>query len=167
MAPNATGYYWNDERVEQLKGLWADGLSYSQIARKLGGGVTRNAVIGQVSRLNLAGRTQSARTVRPRIANVAPVSRRAPEPQLPVIELPPVVLGSGEHVTVMTVRDCHCRSPIGDPGDEAFHFCGQTPRRGSPYCEAHARKAYQPQQANKGASAKAFRDSGMARTGLG
>ena len=36
---------WTDERVEQLKKLWAEGLSASQIAAQLGG-VSRNAVIG-------------------------------------------------------------------------------------------------------------------------
>ena len=35
---------WTDERVELLKKLWAEGLSASQIAGRLGG-VTRNAVI--------------------------------------------------------------------------------------------------------------------------
>jgi GcrA cell cycle regulator len=40
---------WTDERVELLKKLWADGLSASQIAARLGG-VTRNAVIGKVHR---------------------------------------------------------------------------------------------------------------------
>jgi len=47
---------WTDERVEKLKGLWADGLSASQIAKDLGG-VTRNAVIGKVHRLGLPART--------------------------------------------------------------------------------------------------------------
>ena len=45
---------WNDERVELLKRLWAEGLSASQIASRLGG-VTRNAVIGKVHRLGLSG----------------------------------------------------------------------------------------------------------------
>ena len=34
----------------------------------------------------------------------------------------------------------------GDPAASEFHFCGRGPKAGSPYCEAHARKAYQPQQ---------------------
>lgn len=46
---------WNDERVEQLRKLWADGLSASQIASTLGG-VSRNAVIGKVHRLKLSSR---------------------------------------------------------------------------------------------------------------
>ena len=49
---------WNDERVELLKKLWADGLSASQIASRLGG-VTRNAVIGKVHRLGLSGARQA------------------------------------------------------------------------------------------------------------
>jgi GcrA cell cycle regulator len=49
---------WTDERVEKLKKLWADGLSASQIAAQLGG-VSRNAVIGKVHRLNLPGRAKS------------------------------------------------------------------------------------------------------------
>ena len=46
---------WNDERVEILKKLWAEGQSASQIAKELGG-VTRNAVIGKVHRLGLSNR---------------------------------------------------------------------------------------------------------------
>ena len=46
---------WTDDRVEILTKLWGEGLSASQIARELGD-VTRNAVIGKVHRLGLAGR---------------------------------------------------------------------------------------------------------------
>ena len=67
---------WTDERVERLKKLWADGLSASQIAAQLGG-VSRNAVIGKVHRLNLPGRAKSggqaaARTKRATAAPRAP-----------------------------------------------------------------------------------------------
>ena len=50
---------WTDERVEQLKKLWSDGLSASQIAAELGG-ITRNAVIGKVHRLGLVRPHQGA-----------------------------------------------------------------------------------------------------------
>lgn len=53
---------WTDERVETLKALWTQGLSTSQIAAQLGG-ITRNAVIGKVSRLGLAGRPKPAKPV--------------------------------------------------------------------------------------------------------
>lgn len=51
---------WTDERVEQLKRLWMEGLSASQIAAQLGEGVTRNAVIGKVHRLKLSARAKPA-----------------------------------------------------------------------------------------------------------
>ena len=135
---------WTDERVEQLKSLWTEGLSASQIARVLGG-VTRNAVIGKVHRLGLAGRAGPARTERPRSMSPRSVVRIAvPEPE--IIEEDPVVLEDGRFATVLTINDRMCRWPIGDPAESEFHFCGRKPKTGSPYCEAHARKAYQPQQ---------------------
>jgi GcrA cell cycle regulator len=46
--------------VELLSRLWLEGRSASQIATALGGGLTRNAVIGKVHRLGLAGRVKSS-----------------------------------------------------------------------------------------------------------
>jgi GcrA cell cycle regulator len=60
-----TGQAWNDERVARLKKLWAEGLSASQISFRLGG-VTRNAVIGKVSRLGLTKRKSMTRKLAPR-----------------------------------------------------------------------------------------------------
>ena len=65
---------WTDDRVELLKKLWTEGLSASQIAGRLGAGVTRNAVIGKVHRLNLSGRVQQQRSAQPR----APRKQREP-----------------------------------------------------------------------------------------
>ena len=47
---------WIQERVEQLEEFWASGMSASLIARALGPGVTRSAVISKVHRLRLPGR---------------------------------------------------------------------------------------------------------------
>ena len=46
---------WTDERIQQLKDLWSQGLSASEIADILGD-ITRNAVIGKAHRLGLSGR---------------------------------------------------------------------------------------------------------------
>lgn len=50
---------WTDQRVELLTKLWTDGLSAATIARELGMSVTRNAVIGKVHRIGLAGRAKT------------------------------------------------------------------------------------------------------------
>jgi GcrA cell cycle regulator len=137
---------WTDERVEQLKSLWTEGLSASQIARVMGSGITRNAVIGKVHRLGLAGRASPARNDRPRIAATPRVALRVHTPAPPVVEEDPILLDDGSFATVLTINDRMCRWPIGDPSENEFHFCGHKPKNGSPYCDAHARKAYQPQQ---------------------
>lgn len=55
------------------------------------------------------------------------------------------VLASGKPLTILTVNDRTCKWPIGSPADRSFHFCGLKPKKGKPYCEAHCRRAYQPQ----------------------
>jgi GcrA cell cycle regulator len=50
---------WTEDRVELLKKLWSEGLSASQTAIELGGGISRNAVIGKVHRLGLSARAKS------------------------------------------------------------------------------------------------------------
>src|SRR3972149_3775965 len=123
---------WTDERVELLKKLWAEGLSASQIAARLGG-VTRNAVIGKVHRLGLSGRATSSRSSSPR-------PRRAPVPRAGPLN---------ERASILTLKEAMCRWPIGDPGEPEFHFCGRKSCGTLPYCEHHARMAYQPVQARR------------------
>jgi GcrA cell cycle regulator len=78
---------WTDDRVTLLKKLWTDGLSASQIAKQLGG-VTRNAVIGKVHRLGLAGRAAPSRPVK-RIST--PIVRaRPPVAVSPAVSTPPL-----------------------------------------------------------------------------
>lgn len=156
---------WTDERVELLKKLWLDGQSASQIAKQLGGGVTRNAVIGKVHRLGLAGRAAPSRPVK-RIA--APVVRPRPAPSAPsaprmvvvaptqAANPPAVRSSSGERgsVGVLGLESRMCRWPIGDPTDADFGFCGKPAAPGMPYCEEHAKIAYQPQIQKKKGGAK-------------
>jgi GcrA cell cycle regulator len=156
---------WNDERVELLKKLWADGLSASQIAGRLGG-VTRNAVIGKVHRLGLSGRattsrmkshrprvrTQSAkRLMKPRFASGNPAFRNLyladTEPYVPPAE--ELVIPLKERKYIQTLTEVDCRWPIGDPQQADFHFCGKQKINGLPYCEVHARRAFQPPQARR------------------
>lgn len=51
-----TGLEWPEAHVEQLRALWAEGKTATEIAMALGNGFTRNAVIGKVHRLKLARR---------------------------------------------------------------------------------------------------------------
>lgn len=140
---------WNDERVERMKALWTEGFSASQIARQLGNGITRNAVIAKIDRLRQKGAFGGAppRTVQQRQPRVTAIPKVPEFKSIPVVETvieePPPILDDGTHVTMLTVSDKTCRWPIGDPQEESFHFCGRRPALGRAYCESHARKAYQ------------------------
>ena len=84
---------WTDERIDQLKRLWGQGMTASQIADELGG-VSRNAVIGKAHRLGLEARPSPVKggdaasgaaaapagSAPPAEKTAAPVSRPAPAP---------------------------------------------------------------------------------------
>jgi GcrA cell cycle regulator len=153
LAEGAMTAGWTEERVGALKKLWLEGQSASQIAKQLGGGVTRNAVIGKVHRLGLSGRAapsqpaRAPRTPRPRAPIAQPSAPRRieavqPRPMTPVAPPPaPELPGTA---TVMTLGAHMCKWPIGDPTSREFSFCGRRASEGV-YCVEHARVAYQPQ----------------------
>jgi GcrA cell cycle regulator len=163
---------WTDERVESLRQHWAEGKSASQIAALLGHGLTRNAVIGKVHRLGLAGRAKSPgpSAPRPRPPSSAPAHRIA-APRAPMIGVVPrvvrganalalapetlldaqprilesVVLPMSPRVTIVELREAMCRWPLGDPTSPEFRYCG-APSSSGPYCAHHGALAYQPAQ---------------------
>ena len=169
---------WTDERVERLKKLWADGLSASQIAAQLGG-VSRNAVIGKVHRLNLPGRAKSGgqssvrtkrTTTAPRAPNYAgrtasqttrTVSRSnggaALKQDLDVVAaeevdtrpMEDVVVPISRRLSLIELSERTCKWPVGDPLQEGFHFCGNDSGDSSPYCGYHAKMAFQPSSERK------------------
>ncbi len=159
---------WTDERVELLRQLWLDGKSASQISTQLGHGVTRNAVIGKVHRLGLAGRAKapSSAASPPRAASAPRMSPRpAPsgprtmvrgatalalsvEPTLdtrPVFQEDDVVVPMSLRVTIVELKEGMCRWPLGDPTSADFRYCGSLAASG-PYCGHHGKLAYQPVQ---------------------
>ena len=157
---------WTDDRVTLLKKLWTDGLSASQIAKQLGG-VTRNAVIGKVHRLGLAGRAAPSRPVkrivvapartRPTLVvpPVAAVKAVETAPKAPVAATPAAAVAKapkanaplerrGDLIGVLQLGTNMCKWPIGDPGDADFGFCGAHCTSGAVYCTEHAAIAFQP-----------------------
>lgn len=159
MSDAATG--WTDDRVELLAKLWSEGLSASQIAAILGGGVTRNAVIGKVHRLGLSGRAKAGapvaqRPAKPRVvASTVPADVARPQPRpvestLPARDVADMrwmsdpAIPETQLVGILDLRDSMCKWPIGDPAKPDFGFCGAKAMSGLPYCGHHCRMAYQP-----------------------
>jgi len=78
-------------------------------------------------------------------ATTLPVSQSPPSYPDPALVTNPVRRIAGRKVvTTAMLTSATCRWPIGDPVDPAFHYCGQSPRSDSPYCETHDRLSYQP-----------------------
>lgn len=149
---------WTEERVELLRKLWLGGHSASQVAAELGG-VTRNAVIGKVHRLGLSGRgqpTSSIKRVRrprqsthPRLPRTRTIGNTALKleydiaPHADVRPLDDIVVPIAKRLSIQTLTERTCKWPIGDPTQTDFHFCGHDSLDSTPYCEYHARVAYQ------------------------
>jgi GcrA cell cycle regulator len=66
------------------------------------------------------------------------------EPYVPPVE--ELVIPLAERKSIETLLECDCRWPIGDPQEAEFHFCAKKKVAGLPYCEFHARRAFQPPQ---------------------
>lgn len=130
---------WTDERVALLKKLWGEGRTAAEIARSLGGGFTRNAVIGKAHRLKLSSRISPvSSTPKVKAAN----TQRVHVPKVKAAPPPPVKIDV-KRIKFVDLKERMCRWPLGDPQDADFAFCGCSAVPGLPYCADHARMAYQ------------------------
>src|SRR6185295_4211256 len=123
---------WPEARSELLKELWAKGLTASQIARRIGEGITRSAVLGRAHRLDLATRSKAAATRNGRVSKNRMFTKRNPnfkfggsslsrrtapgtQPSpasnaVPYGEAP--VPPSYRHIRFLQLRRWHCRFPL-------------------------------------------------------
>ena len=151
---------WTDEMDERLRELVAKGLSAKQIALELRIGKSRNAIIGRMHRIRIAGRTSWGGAEHPKRVRVskprAPKKPKQPNysifsarraqamPQsLPAEPLPPAiepVIPVDQRITIDTLENHHCRWPYGDAG--SFHFCGKQKVVGLAYCQQHSARAF-------------------------
>lgn len=117
---------WTAEKIKQLKKLWLKGKSTIEIGKELG--ISKNAVVGKVHRLELAARPSPIKRTQKQSTS------KAKTPKKEVIK--------PKNMTLMDLKLTSCRWPIGDPKDEDFHFCGADTVTGKPYCAEHCKIAY-------------------------
>jgi len=139
---------WTEEREKRLRELWEKGYTASQIAEMLGGGSTRNAVIGKAHRLKLAARVVSKQSKSPKKQDAASslnkqqgyISRKS--------RFKSLLLDKNFEVEnpkkLEELSDKNCRWPIGHPDEENFYFCGRNLVEGFSYCKLHVLYAFQP-----------------------
>ena len=137
---------WNQQKVDDLKKLWNEGVATSRIGEQLG--FTKNAVIGKAFRLGLE-RRQNSRKKTAQSQSVSSVtmyressasghSQIAPKREVTrrreKFSFKKSIVGTGNFKS--------CQWPIGDPLEEGFHYCGAQNIPTKPYCIEHYKKAY-------------------------
>lgn len=145
--------FWTDERTELLLKLEAEGVSRSEVAKRIG--TTRSAVIGKLFRLNGAkqsrprSRKKKGSIVKPSanasklhltIPAAKELRRLAEEMKAAIPPEPRYVDG----VRLQDLPDDGCRWPVNEPAPGEEHlFCGDQKKLGRSYCEKHCRVAYE------------------------
>lgn len=137
---NNTGT-WSQERTAQLCQLWSEGLSAAQIAKRLGGGISRCAVIGRARRLGLPGRPNNQPRPRPNGYTRKQCRRRkakvfgAAAPARAEFLVTPSGMPAPLNINFANLKLNQCRYPNGEGSD--MKFCGHPQRHGSSYCQSH------------------------------
>jgi GcrA cell cycle regulator len=156
---------WTDERIELVRTLWSQGVSAQRIARELGAGISRGAVLGKIHRLGIvqtspnSGPRRSKRNdVRRVVKCEHAVSDDPPGSQCglptwvrdaePYIDNPVVDadVPASQRRTLLELSGRACRWPVGDPSRSDFFFCGAEAFPGKPYCAAHCARAYRSEE---------------------
>lgn len=145
---------WDDETTRDLRRLWTERHSTSEIARRLG--CSKNAAVGKAHRLDLearpspihrpAGAIGGHRPSVPRAVGptIPPLASDAKPPAMPLAIAQTRVVAPPPPPPVRVVRRASmtCCWPLGEPGTRTFRFCDDTAVPGKPYCGEHAKLAY-------------------------
>lgn len=153
---------WNESALTTLRVMLSNGKTGSQIAKALGNGVTRNAVIGKIHRLKWAapkpiakqrrGQNIKAAMAHRRSINTTATMPRKPKVLQPVIDDQP----PANPISILALTDGACRWPYIVAGRVMFGCaCSRVP--GLPYCEHHAAVAYYRPDTDKPARVRSHR----------
>lgn len=151
---------WSEELENDLRKLW-NKMSAGEIAKRLGHGLTRNAVIGKGNRLGLVRdvgirRNKSSVNNREKLITAANVSQAIHRIRKRIINEPdqqPVKIinqnstddfniPSTQRKALLQLTRHTCHWPVGDPRSGDFFYCGGDNVPGSPYCASHKRRLH-------------------------
>ncbi len=153
---------WTSDRTDTAKKLWLEGQSATQIARKLNCGLSRNAVIGKLTRMGLS-RHGAAHPDVVRAKKPAPAPRAKPRapasslgrppaegklaPELGLVEAAEQAPADPDQLkTLLEKGHRECSWPIGSAHPQRGQlFCARPTAFRQPYCDVH-RPAPRPQK---------------------
>jgi len=152
---------WYPPQIEEVMRLWREGVTYSDIARRL----KKSGLRPTANRKSIAGLIMRNRGDEPSPITLLPPVTKKPKPEKPqatwmrtkrlmAIYVQPVKLRdmdrevegapADRHCGVEAVLDLtgeKCHWPLGDPRSPMFHFCC-APTHGNVYCACHERLAH-------------------------
>lgn len=170
---------WSDERIASLVQLNAEGLSSSEIAARLGDGITRCAVIGKLQRLGIASAyspkagPKTPKEDKPRIIRAKkrtePVEHRVVS-RFRVNGSGLVIIDTTEsdvaplrcvdvtplNIPLLDLEDGQCRFPYGGDDGIPYTFCGHPSKDGSSLCVPHHHLCWKKPEPPKGTARKYF-----------
>ena len=114
---------WTDKKIDKLKELWKQGDMAVEVAKVFG--VTKNAIIGKVNRLNLAPRRRGG-------------SPRIKHPH----ESVPIVIEPENPTSLESLTNDQCKFPLWDKHTDPKLFCGKGRWNKSSYCKMHYDKTH-------------------------
>lgn len=136
---------WDQEKLNRLTSLLADGLSASKTAEALneefGTKYTRSAVLGKAHRAKLlvcsrdehpGGRPFGSKNKHPHQRHDYTAGPELADASIPF----------AQRKTLFKLEMHDCRWPVGDPCSRDFFFCGGKALETAPYCAGHAKRAY-------------------------
>jgi GcrA cell cycle regulator len=148
--------YWSPIDDDKLRALHArtPAPSCKEMGKEIGR--SKNSIIGRRDRLGLS-KSHPLKNVskRPRKGRVLklhkPPMARAPLPPPEPVIVDDLRIPRAQRLTLVDLKNHHCRFPVGEPGAPDFFFCGAPTADlagGRPYCAAHTRRACGPRTAS-------------------
>ncbi len=146
---------WNEERIQVLTELWEQGFTAKQIAERLGGVISRNAVIGKATRLGIKQPPRhlspKAPRNRPRKKVLVPATHRqainwgvttvrSTNKQTATQDVAP----KPRCIDIMELNGDTCRAVVGRNTKGLATYCGDRVMIGKSFCPGHCAQYYQP-----------------------
>ena len=138
---------WTKENIEFLQKHWGT-CTAREISEKMGGGFTRNSIIGKASRLGLSAKIKTRTATTNKSFDESSVKKNDSLRKVRKSRFKSLIIEKDfepENPKQLEELDENtCKWPIGHPNDNKFYFCGRSSLKDFSYCKLHLLYAFQP-----------------------
>ena len=138
---------WTKENIEFLQKYWGT-CTAREISEKMGGGFTRNSIIGKASRLGLSAKIKTRTATSNKSFDESSVKKNDTLRKGRKSRFKSLIIEKDfepENPKQLEELDEHtCKWPIGHPNENKFYFCGRSSLKDFSYCKLHLLYAFQP-----------------------